>query len=98
MKILFDAQEKAKAAEVSEDEMKKAMYEYSVAKRNAKKVISSAKEAQRKKWVEDLDKENEKARVFKVVKRLVKKNADVVGSGCIKDEAGKIRLLLRKGR
>ena len=34
--------------------------------------------------------ENEKGRIFKVVKRLVKKNADVVGSGCIKDEAGKI--------
>ena len=70
--------------------MKKAVYEYSVAKRDAKKVISRAKEAERKKWGEDLDKENEKGRVFKVVKRLVKKNADVVGSGCIKDEAGKI--------
>lgn len=89
-KILFDAQEKAKEEGVSEDEMKKAVYEYRVAKRDAKKVISRAKEAERKKWGEDLDKENEKGRVFKVVKRLVKKNADVVGSGCIKDEAGKI--------
>ena len=88
-KILFDAQEKAKAAGVSEDEIKKAVYEYSVAKRDAKKVISRAKEAERKKWGEDLDKENEKGRVFEVVKRLVKKNADVVGSGCIKDEAGR---------
>ena len=70
--------------------MKKAVYEYRVAKRDAKKVISRAKEAERKKWGEDIDKENEKGRVFKVVKRLVKKNADVVGSGCIKDEAGKI--------
>ena len=42
-KILFDAQEKAKVAGVSEDEMKKAVYEYSVAKRDAKKVISRAK-------------------------------------------------------
>ena len=70
--------------------MKKAVYEYSVAKRYAKKVNSRAKEAERKKWGEDLDKENEKGRVFKVVKRLVKNNADVVSSGCMKDKAGKI--------
>ena len=89
-KILFDAQKKAKEEGVSEAEINKAVYEYNVAKRDAKKVISRAKEAERKKWGEDLDKEDEKGRVFKVVKRLVKKNADVVGSGCIKDEAGKI--------
>ena len=53
-KILFDAQEKAKAAGFSEDEMKKAVYEYSVAKRDAKKVISRAKEAETKKCDEDL--------------------------------------------
>ena len=46
----YFSQEKAKAEGVSEDETKKAVYEYSVAKRDAKKVISRAKEAERKKW------------------------------------------------
>jgi hypothetical protein len=88
-RILFYAMEEAKTTGICKNVKEKAA-EYNAAKIDAKKIIARAKEAERKKWGQDLEKENEKGRVFKAVKHLIKKNADVVGSGCIKDEEGKI--------
>src|SRR5260221_3765 len=60
------------------------------AKVSAKRVIFKAQEAERKKFGELLDDEDEKGHVFRVAKQMVRKNRDVVGGGCVKDRDGKI--------
>jgi hypothetical protein len=63
---------------------------YNAAKRQAKKEINVAQEAERKKFGEMLQREDGKKNVFRVAKQMVKENRDVVGIGCIKDKEGKI--------
>ena len=55
----------------------------------AKREVSKAQEIERKKFDEMLDEEDRKRTVFRVAKQIVKKNADVVGGGCVKDIGGK---------
>src|SRR5260221_512039 len=63
---------------------------YRQAKVSAKRVIFKAQEAERKKFGDLLDDEDEKGHVFRVAKQMVRKNRDVVGGGCVKDRDGKI--------
>ena len=63
---------------------------YNEAKMEAKKVISRQKEAERKKFGESLDREEERGNVFNMVKKMVRRNRDVVGGGCMKNCDGKI--------
>ena len=51
--------------------------EYNLAKRNARRIILIAKEGKRKKLGEFLDKEDDKGKVFRAVKQMVRKNRDV---------------------
>src|SRR5207244_7115101 len=60
------------------------------ANRESKKVIGKAKERERRKMGETLEEEESKARLFKRVKQMVKKNAVVCGGGCLKDGNGKV--------
>ena len=53
--------------------------EYNRVKRKANKLIAKAKEGERKKWGESLDREDGKGKVFRVVKQMVRRNRDVVG-------------------
>ena len=48
------------------------------------------KNAERLKFCEELEDENRKGNVFIVAKQLVRKNKDVVGAGCVKNNVGKI--------
>src|SRR5271163_415965 len=57
---------------------------------DARRVIGEIKEADRKKWGEELEKEDEKGKVFRMAKKMGEKNKDVVGGGCVKDQEGKI--------
>ena len=41
-------------------------------------------------FCEELEDEDRKGNVFRVAKQLVRKNRDVVGAGCVKDNDGKI--------
>ena len=52
--------------------------------------IFNAKNAERLKFCEELKDEDRKGNVFRVAKQLVRKNRDVVGAGCVKDNLGKI--------
>ena len=63
---------------------------YYKAKRAAKLAIFNAKNAERLKFCEELKDEDRKGNVFRVAKQLVRKNRDVVGAGCVKDNVGKI--------
>ena len=48
------------------------------------------KDAERKKFCEDLEGEDGKGNVFRLAKQLVSKNRDVVSASCVKDDDGKI--------
>ena len=63
---------------------------YNRAKRAGQLAIFNAKNAERLKFCEELEDENRKGNVFRVAKQLVRKNKDVVGAGCVKDNIGKI--------
>ena len=63
---------------------------YNRAKRAAKLAIFNAKNAERLKFCEELEDEDRKGNVFRVAKQLVRKNRDVVGAGCVRDNVGKI--------
>ena len=64
--------------------------DYNQAKRTAKKAIFNAKNAVRQTFCEDLDREDRKGNVLRVAKQLVRKNRDVVGANCVKDDEGKV--------
>ena len=64
--------------------------EYYRARGAAKRAIFKAKDAERKKFCEDLEGEDRKGNVFRLVKQLVSKNRDVVSASCVKDDDGKI--------
>ncbi len=59
---------------------------YYAARRQAKKEINVAQEAERKKFGEMLLREDGKKNVFRIARQLVKENRDVVGIGCVKDK------------
>ena len=63
---------------------------YIEAKRDAKREIAKAKEVERRKFGEFLDKADEKGTIFKVAKQVVRNNRDVIGGGCIKVASGKV--------
>ena len=63
---------------------------YNRAKRAAKLAIFNAKSAERLKFCEELKDEDRKGNVFRVAKQLVRKNRNVVGAGCVRDNSGKI--------
>src|SRR5260221_4626615 len=63
---------------------------YRQAKVSAKRVIFKAQEAERKKFGDLLDDEEEKGRVFRVAKQMLRKNSDVLCEGCVKDKDGQI--------
>ena len=66
--------------------------DYNQAKGDAKRAIFEAKNDERKKFCEDLEREreDEKGNLFRVAEQLVNKNIDVVGANCVKDSEGKI--------
>jgi hypothetical protein len=63
---------------------------YKLTKNKARNVISTAKREEGKRMGEFLDKENDKGKVFRAVKRMVRRNKDVIGGGCVKDKEGNI--------
>jgi hypothetical protein len=63
---------------------------YYQAKREAKRAIYKAQEAERTKFADELELANGKGAVFRVAKQMVRKGKDVVGGGCVKDSGGKI--------
>ena len=63
---------------------------YERSKKEAKKVIGRAKEAERVKWGQSMDRADEEGRVFKVVKQMVRRNTDIVGGGSIRNKEGRI--------
>ena len=71
-------------------DMESRKQEYYRAREAAKRAIIKAKNAERKKFCEDLEGEDEKGNVFRLAKQLVSKNRDVVSVSCVKDDGGKI--------
>lgn len=63
---------------------------YCEAKKEAKRVVYKAQEAERHKFSESLHKADEKRKLFKFAKRIVGQNKDVAGGTCVKDKDGKI--------
>ena len=64
--------------------------DYNLAKIAAKRAIFKAKSDERKKFCEDLEREDEKGNVFRVTQQMVRRNRDVVGASCVKGSDGKI--------
>ena len=71
-------------------DMESRKQEYYRARGAAKRAIFKAKDAERKKFCEDLEGEDGKGNVFRLANQLVSKNRDVVGASCVKDDDGKI--------
>ena len=63
---------------------------YQAAKRETKRAISRAQEAERKKFGEKLDSADSKGTVFRVAKQMMRRNQDVTGGDCVKDAQGKV--------
>ena len=63
---------------------------YYQAKREAKRVVCKAQEAERRKLAEELKVADGKGTLFRVAKQMVKKGKDVVGGGCVKNGDGRI--------
>ena len=64
--------------------------DYNLAKITAKRAIFKAKSDERKKFCEDLEREDEKGNLFRVAKQMVRRNRDIVGASCMKGSDGKI--------
>ena len=64
--------------------------DHNQARGEAKRAILKAKNDERKRFCVDLERENDKGNLFRVAKQLVNRNRDVVGTNCMKDNAGKI--------
>src|SRR4029077_17641644 len=77
---------KFKAFKKSKSEADKVAY--NAAKKEAKIVICRAKNDACRNFGEMCEKKHSEGNIFKVVKRIVKENKDVVGCGCIKDNSG----------
>jgi len=63
---------------------------YKLAKKDAKKAVARAKEAEGKRLGDILDKENGRQNVFRIVKQMTKQNREVTESSCIKNKDEKI--------
>jgi hypothetical protein len=63
---------------------------YYRAKREAKRVVGKAQEAERRKLAEELKVADGKGTLFRIAKQMVKKGKDVVGGGCVKNVDGRI--------
>ena len=63
---------------------------YAQANRNAKKVIGSVKQNESKKRCESMKEKHAKGKVFKAVEQIVKRNRNVTGAGCIRNDKGKV--------
>ena len=72
------------------EDMEPRRQDYNQAKGDAKRAIFKAKNDERKKFCEDLEREDEKSNLFRVAEQLVNKNIDVVGANFVKDSEGKI--------
>ena len=64
--------------------------DYNQARGEAKRAIFKANNVERKRFCEDLERENDRGNMFRLAKQLVNRNRDVVGTNCMKDSAGKI--------
>ena len=63
---------------------------YNKAKKHASRVVAAAQAAKRREFSENLQAAEAKGKLFRVVKQMVRKNRDVVGSACIKNREQKI--------
>ena len=63
---------------------------YQYARRVAGHVIAAAQAQRRKQFAEDLVTAEGKGKLFRSVKQMVKRNADVVGGNCVRNKEGKI--------
>ena len=63
---------------------------YNKAKRDAKRIVAAAQATKRQEFSENLRSAEGKGKLFRVVKQMVRKNRDVVGSACIKNKEGKV--------
>ena len=60
------------------------------ARGEAKRAIFMVKNDEKKRFFEDLEREDEKGNLFRVAKQMVNRNRDVVGANCLKNSDGKI--------
>jgi len=70
--------------------MKEARMEYKKSRKNAKRVISSAKERKQKECANDLNDSECQNEIFRMVKQAVKERQDITGLNCIKGASGKV--------
>jgi tryptophan 2,3-dioxygenase len=63
---------------------------YNKANKDAKRVVAAAQESKRQEFSENLKSAEAKGKLFGVVKQMVKKNRDVVGTACIRNKEQKV--------
>jgi len=83
-------EKKIKYRKWKKENMKEARKEYKKSRRNAKRVICSAKEKKQKECVNDLNDSEYQNEIFRMAKQMVKERQDITGINCIKGASGKV--------
>ena len=65
---------------------------YQACNNRAKKEVAKAKVAASRTWSEDLDTEEDRQKMFKVVKQMRRDQKDVIGANYIRDSEGNIKV------
>jgi len=83
-------EKKIKYGKWKKENTKEARMEYKKSRKNAKRVISSAKEKKQKECANDLNDSVCQNEIFRMAKQMVKERQDITGLNCIKGASGKV--------
>jgi len=83
-------EKKIKYGKWKRENTKEARMEYKKSRRNAKRVMSSAKEKKQKECANDLNDSECQNEIFRTAKEMVKARQDITGLNCIKGASGKV--------
>jgi len=83
-------EKKIKYGKWKKENTKEARIEYKKSRKNAKRVISSAKEKKQKECANDLNDCEYQNEIFRMGKQMVKERQDITGLNCMKGASGKV--------
>ena len=82
--------QKIKYGKWKKENTKEARMEYEKSRKNAKRVISSAKEKKQKECANGINNSKCQIEIFRMAKQMVKERQDITGLICIKGASGKV--------
>jgi len=83
-------EKKIKYGKWKKENTKEARMDYKKSRKNAKRVMFSAKEKKPKECANDLNDSECQNEIFRMAKQMVKERLDITGLNCIKGASGKV--------